>query len=129
MAVAMIIAIVLVLCGIKRDLTVLNIRQDESSSGFQELYDRARAAKEYALHAMQAQGVEENAITATNYGFAADNSTTFLITFTFKSGSGERAYGYRIEVNNDHDCTIVEESQALGMNLISIGEETENTAV
>ena len=125
-----VLCLLVLLCGIILISQMIprnrGVSADTPDNGFQESYDRAWAAREYTLRLLHTRGIDEDHITAANYGFTAGDAEEYYVAFAFENGEGAGTYGYRVTVDEHRNCTVVAEGEALGEKLFfSNAEETE----
>ena len=98
------------------------------ADALQQAADSAWQTRQYALNALKARGVEESAVTAASYGFTASEYPICFAAFSYGGEEGVQYYGYRIRVNEQGDCTILEEGETLGETLMRGTETREDAA-
>lgn len=83
---------------------------------FQEAYDRAYTASLYAEdNLVNELGVNKDSITKGSYGFVPGEEMEYFAAFAWNDENGnENKYGYKISVNDEHQCTIITSGQDIG---------------
>lgn len=90
------------------------IRQNATAenSAFQELYDRSYAAKEYAdkqINEFLETLNSDYTVIETAYGFVTTEEPYYIIRYKCNSGINDLFYGYKITVDDNGNCTILDE--------------------
>lgn len=101
--------------------------EKEDSGAFQEASDRAYAAKGYAetlfaLHMEQA-GISQYEIEQTSYGFRTSLEPRYFVEFAYQAEGKSRTYGYVVSVNDDYQCSLLEESGEIPVYDLLLEEE------
>lgn len=83
---------------------------------FQEAYDRAYTASLYAEdNLVNELGVNKDSITKGSYGFVPGEEMEYFAAFAWNDENGnENKYGYKISVNDEYECMIIESGQDIG---------------
>ena len=79
---------------------------------FQELYDRSYSAKEYADEHMDdyLQTLDSNySINETAYGFVSAEEPFYIVCYKCSNRINSFLYGYKIAVDSNGICSILEE--------------------
>lgn len=104
--------------------------QAADTGGFQEVNDRAEAAKDYAQQlVLEDCGITENNIHGVNYSWVTEmpEDSGFYVGFSYRLPGEDidRFYGYRIAVDDEHNCRVMDKGEELGKKLISTYEVPE----
>lgn len=87
--------------------------QENIDSAFQEASDRGYKAKEVAEENFADYMKDNNqynyTIEQTNWGFIASELPEYIIGFKYVIDEETKYYGYKMNVDDNYKCTIIEE--------------------
>ena len=101
-----------VLCLISLTLIACQaLPKGTEDSAFQELYDRSLLAKEYGetCFEKQMESFPSCQIVSSRYGFYTSDPPVYLVGFSYTVGDRSGVYAYKISVDDDLSCQILEE--------------------
>lgn len=87
-------------------------QSSEESTAAQAVYDQGVAVKAYADKAFQGfldTMDSDYTIVKTACGFVTDEDPYYVVRYQCNNGVNDFFYGYKIRVDENHNCTIVEE--------------------
>ena len=86
------------------------------SEAMQEVYDRLYIASDYAEKKLVNDlNVDRDKITKTASGFVPSEEVEYFVSFSWNDDSGkENKFGYKISVNDEHECEVLESGDNVG---------------
>lgn len=91
------------------------VSDDDSRSAMQDLYERSVTAREYADDEFENLLLHFDSkceILETSYGFYTSESPIYVVGYKYSNGiNDDLTYAYKISVDNNNTCTIMEEGE------------------
>ena len=93
-------------------------QKEQTDNGtFQTRYDKSYAAKEFAdkqIETYLKKNNPEYTVQETSYGFVSGDESSYSICYKCENGKDTLFYGYKISVDDQKNCNIVEEGEDVG---------------
>lgn len=99
--------------------TAYSSNDDNSNEVIQILADKSSVAKEYATTAfkeyMVSQSIDDYKIEHTSYGFSTSDisEAMYMVAFRYLVADETHQYGYKIIVDDNDICTIIDEGREI----------------
>lgn len=108
----LLVAMCLLLCSCSQ-----NVTNNDTDSIMQDYYNRSILAREYADETFQRllnQFASNIEILETAYGFYTSETTIYVVGYKYSNGiNDDFTYAYKISVNDNNSCTIIEEGEEI----------------
>lgn len=91
---------------------------DGDSAAFQAAYDRAYAARGFALREMEKSGIPESAVRQMSYGFLTGEEQVVLVAAQYDQGGQAKPWGCRILAGEDGHMTLLSSGEKQGEALL-----------
>lgn len=92
-------------------------KEQTDKGDIQTRYDKSYAAKEFAdkqIETYLKKNNPEYTVQETSYGFVASDESYYSICYKCENGKDELFYGYKISVDDQKNCNIIEEGKDVG---------------
>lgn len=105
-------------CGQGNDT---NQQSSEETTVAQAVYDQGVAVKAYTdktFHNFLNTMDSDYTIVKTACGFVTDEESYYVVRYQCNNGVNDFFYGYKIRVDENHNCTIVAEGETTAQTLL-----------